>query len=79
MWHPSKVRHSEFWIIAEETFSPSYARSLGADVIMSALGSRTAVEALADGFPPGDVWEALCDVMEIPPEQRWKRDHRAKR
>jgi hypothetical protein len=41
---------------------------------MSALGGRTAVEALEAGVPPREVWLALCDDMDVPEERRHGRD-----
>ena len=40
------------------------------DLVISALGERTADEALAAGLAPRDVWLALCAVMDVPRE-RW--------
>jgi hypothetical protein len=37
---------------------------------MSALGGRTAVEALEAGIPPREVWLALCADMDVPEERR---------
>lgn len=65
------MRHSEFWQLAEEVFGPDYARSLASDIVLSQLGGRTPVQGLDAGIPPRDVWEALCDAQDVPPEQRW--------
>jgi hypothetical protein len=66
-----RVRHSEFWQLAEEVFGPEYARSLASDIVLGRLGGRTPVQGLDAGIPPRDVWEALCDAQDVPPERRW--------
>ena len=35
---------------------------------------RTAVEALAAGAPPREVWLALCDDMDVPEGRRHGRE-----
>jgi hypothetical protein len=52
-------------------FGTAYARSLAADLVIGALGGRTASEALDAGLPPREVWDALCDAMEVTDDQRW--------
>ena len=66
----TRVRHSEFWRLMDDEFGPGYARSVASDQALSALGSRTASEALAAGVPPREVWAAVCDAMHVPPERR---------
>ena len=53
-----------------EEFGRAYAASLARDHTLTALDSRTADEALAAGLPPRQVWEAICDDLEVPPEGR---------
>ena len=64
------MRHSRFWALAEDEFGAAYAHSLAGSTHMSALGGRTAVEALDAGLPPRDVWLALCDAMDVPENRR---------
>jgi hypothetical protein len=40
------------------------------DVVLTALGDRTADEALDAGATPRDVWLSLCAAMDVPRE-RW--------
>jgi hypothetical protein len=56
----------------DHAFGPVYARSLASDLVIGALGSRTAAEALAAGTAPRRVWEALCDAMEVDDSLRWR-------
>jgi len=46
------------------------APSLMADLVLGALGDRTADEALAAGVRADDVWSALCDATDVPPARR---------
>jgi hypothetical protein len=71
------VRISHFWALMDDEFGPSYAGTLARDHVLGALGQRTAVAALADGVPPREVWLALCDDLDVPPERRLGRDDRA--
>lgn len=65
------MRHSDFWLLMDDVFGASYARTLASDQVLGALADRTAVQALADGLEPRAVWRALCDAMEIPEQRRW--------
>lgn len=71
------VRHSEFWQLMEDEYGPGYARTVARDQVVAGLGGRTVDEALAAHVPPRQVWFALCDVMDVPPERRWGRRDRA--
>lgn len=68
------VRVSRFWTLVEDEFGAAYAHSLARSHVMSALGGRTAVEALEAGIPPREVWLALCADMDVPAERRHGRD-----
>ena len=64
------VRHSEFWRLMEDEFGAAYARTLARDQVIDALDGRTAVEALDAGVRARNVWVAVCDAMDVPPERR---------
>lgn len=66
------MRLSEFWRLAHEEFGRAYAETLGRDLVLAPL-DRTAEQALADGVPARDVWEHLCDAMQVPAARRWGR------
>ncbi len=70
------MRHSQFWELMDAEFSPGYARSIARDQVIGALGGRTAEQALAAGTRPREVWEALCDALDVPPERRLGPDLR---
>ena len=70
---------SHFWTLMNDEFGEAYASSLARDHVLGALGNRTALEALDAGVPPRDVWEALCEDMDVPPVHRLGRDTRVAR
>lgn len=49
----------------ERHFGAGYASSVARDHVMSALGGRTAQEALVD-TDPKEVWRAVCEHFEVP-------------
>lgn len=58
----------------DDEFGAGYSRVLASSLVLAGVGGRTAVDALAAGFDPRDVWLALCDVQDVPPERRLGRD-----
>ncbi|PIE27928.1 MAG: histidine kinase [Micrococcales bacterium] len=68
------MRHSEFWNLMRGEFGVTYAASVARSQSMSVLDGRTAEEALEAGVPPRQVWEALCDAMDVPVQRRLGKD-----
>ncbi|MGP0223814.1 MULTISPECIES: DUF3046 domain-containing protein [unclassified Paenarthrobacter] len=68
------MRASDFWRLMDDEFGAGYSRVLASSLVLAGVGGRTAVDALAAGFDPRDVWLALCDVQDVPPERRLGRD-----
>jgi hypothetical protein len=66
------VKHSEFRQALEETFGPAYGRTLVAELVLVPLGNRTPEQALAAGVPPQEVWDAVCEEMELDERVRWR-------
>ncbi len=64
------MRHSDFWRLMEDEFGKGYARSVASDQVISALDERTPAQALDAGVPPRQVWAAVCEAMNVPPERR---------
>jgi len=64
------MRRSEFLRAVEDEFG---ARSVAlmSDLVLGAVGGRTASEALEVGVPPRDIWVALCAEMDVPVERRY--------
>lgn len=63
------MRLSEFRQALKDEFGESYGRVLTRDLVLGPLG-RTADQALAVGVPARDVWMALCDETDVPPQRR---------
>ena len=51
-------------------FGDSYARSYAADQVLATLGSRTVLQALADGEDAKHVWRAVCEATNAPASER---------
>ena len=49
-------------------------RTLADDQVLTALGDRTAAQAVEAGVEPRVVWHALCDAMDVPDARRWGSD-----
>jgi hypothetical protein len=65
------VRLSEFWLAVSDEFGPTYGRVLAHDLVLGALGDRTAQQALAAGLPAREVWLALCEAQDVPQNRRY--------
>ncbi|WP_372430720.1 DUF3046 domain-containing protein [Janibacter endophyticus] len=65
---------SQFWALMEGEFGAGYAHTLARHQVLGALGDRTAQEALVAGQRPRDVWDAVCDAMDVPSDRRLGRD-----
>ncbi|GAB77342.1 hypothetical protein AUCHE_05_02470 [Austwickia chelonae NBRC 105200] len=46
---------------------------------LSGLGSVTGAEALEQGVPVRDIWAAVCEEMQVPPERRWGKERPRRR
>jgi hypothetical protein len=64
------VRLTEFWRRMEARFGVAYAASYAADQSLPQLGSRTVVEALAQGEDAKTVWRAVCEATSVPASER---------
>lgn len=64
------MRRSEFLRAIDVEFD-ARATSLLRDLVLGALGDRTAQEALDAGVPPRDIWLALCSEMDVPDNRRY--------
>jgi hypothetical protein len=58
----------------DDEFGAGYSRVLSSSLVLAGVGGRTADQALGEGVPPRQVWLALCDVQDVPPERRLGRD-----
>lgn len=55
--------------LAEE-FGASRADTIAADHVFAALGGRTVDQALDAGLPTREIWRAVCEAFEVPPDRR---------
>ncbi|MGN8026125.1 DUF3046 domain-containing protein [Microbacterium sp. 22242] len=63
------MRRSEFLRAVSAEFG-ARGDALAADLVLAAVGGRTAAQALDAGVPPRDVWLALCAETDVPEERR---------
>jgi len=54
----------------DSRFGEAYARSYAADQVLATLGSRTVLQALADGDDAKQVWRAVCEATDAPASER---------
>ncbi|NKX56094.1 DUF3046 domain-containing protein [Arthrobacter mobilis] len=73
------MRLSDFWRLMDDEFGSGYSRVLAADLVLTGLGGRTALQALEAGIPPKSVWLAVCEMQDVPPQRRLGRDIKPKR
>ncbi|MDQ0645259.1 DUF3046 domain-containing protein [Microbacterium murale] len=64
------MRRSEFLRAVDLEFG-ARASTLTTDLVLDALGNRTASEALDAGVAPRDIWLALCAETDVPAERRY--------
>ena len=65
-----QMREAELWSRLEKAVGASYARAWADLVVMSDLGGRTVVEAIAAGLPCKRIWRAVWAQLELPPAER---------
>jgi len=63
------VRLTEFNERVTGLFGAGYGASVLVDHVLSALGGRTAAEAIEAGAEPRDVWRALCADFDVPRDE----------
>ncbi len=54
----------------ESQFGTMRAQTVARDHVFSALGGRTAVDAIEAGLPVRRVWLAICEEYEVPVRER---------
>lgn len=65
---------SNFWRLMDDEFGAGYSRTLASSLVLAEVGGVTADEALAKGVAPRDVWLAICNMQDVPPERRLGKD-----
>ena len=64
------MRITDFWARMDAHFGPAYAQSWAKDTLLSELGGRTPVEAIAAGIETVDVWRAVWAHEGMPASER---------
>jgi Protein of unknown function (DUF3046) len=64
------VRLQEFWSRLTEQFGSMRADAVARDHVFSALGGRTALDAIEAGVDVRRVWLAICDEYDVPRKLR---------
>ena len=54
----------------EGQFGSMRAQTVARDHVFSALGGRTAVDAIEAGLPVRRVWLEICKEYDVPPKDR---------
>ncbi|HEY0637652.1 MAG TPA: DUF3046 domain-containing protein [Pseudonocardiaceae bacterium] len=53
-----------------DEFGRMRADMIARDHVFSVFGDRTVNQALDAGFDPKEIWRALCEAYDVPPERR---------
>ncbi len=64
------MRITAFRKMMAEEFGEIRADMLARDHVFSALDNRTVDQALEAGVPTKEIWRAVCESFEVPPERR---------
>ncbi|HEY7595871.1 MAG TPA: DUF3046 domain-containing protein [Actinophytocola sp.] len=64
------MRITVFRKMMAEEFGEIRADMLARDHVFSALDNRTVDQALEAGVPTKEIWRAVCEAFEVPPERR---------
>ena len=64
------MRNTVFRRLMSQEFGEIRADMLARDHVFSSLGNRTVDQALEAGLPAKEIWRAVCEVFEVPPERR---------
>lgn len=64
------MRITVFRKLMAQEFGEIRADMLARDHVFSALGSRTVDQALEAGVSTKEIWRAVCDAFEVPPDRR---------
>jgi hypothetical protein len=64
------MRITAFRKMMAEEFGEIRADMMARDHVFSALDNRTVDQALEAGVPTKEIWRAVCEAFEVPPERR---------
>ena len=66
LWHAVGVREQDLWRRLDHHLGPAYSRSWAGQYVLSDLGGRTVLEAIADGLDTKRIWLAVWAALELP-------------
>ncbi|MGQ0838668.1 DUF3046 domain-containing protein [Actinokineospora sp.] len=64
------MRITAFRARLADEFGAQRADTIARDHVFGVLGGRTVDQALVAGLPVREIWQAVCESFEIPPERR---------
>lgn len=64
------MRITVFRGLMAQEFGEVRADMLSRDHVLSELGGRTVDQALAAGLSTKEIWRAVCNAFEVPPDRR---------
>ncbi|MGH3878954.1 MAG: DUF3046 domain-containing protein [Actinophytocola sp.] len=64
------MRITAFRKMMAEEFGEIRADMMARDHVFSALDNRTVDQALEAGVSTKEIWRAVCEAFEVPPERR---------
>jgi hypothetical protein len=64
------MRTTVFRRLMSTEFGEVRADMLARDHVLSSLGNRTVDQALEAGLGTKEIWRAVCDAFEVPPDRR---------
>ena len=64
------MREAELWRRLETTLGKAYAQAWSGQVVLSEIGGRTVIEALAAGVDRKRIWRAVWGKLELPVRDR---------
>jgi hypothetical protein len=53
-----------------DEFGRIRSEMIARDHVFSVFGNRTVDQALDAGYDPKEVWRAVCEAFDVPPERR---------
>ena len=65
------MRVSEFWLAVADEFGAEYGRVLSHDLVLASVGGVSAEQAIERGVNTREIWLALCEATDVPPERRY--------
>lgn len=64
------MRITAFRSMMTQEFGEVRADMLARDHVFSSLGNRTVDQALDAGVSTKEIWRAVCEAFEVPPDRR---------